>query len=48
MGPKIIAACDFVRGGGSMAGIGRLQDARAIVEGRKGTRVCQPHDAREP
>ena len=48
MGPKIIAACDFVRGGGSMAGIGRLQDARAIVEGRKGPRVCQPHDAREP
>lgn len=39
MGPKITAACDFVRAGGSMAGIGRLQDARAIVEGRAGTQV---------
>lgn len=39
MGPKIIAACDFVRAGGKVAGIGRLQDARAIVEGRTGTRV---------
>jgi carbamate kinase len=40
MGPKITAACDFVRAGGKMAGIGRLQDARAIVEERAGTRVC--------
>lgn len=39
MGPKITAACDFVRAGGSMAGIGRLQDARAIVEGRAGGQV---------
>ena len=39
MGPKIAAACDFVRAGGTMAGIGRLQDARAIVEGRAGTQV---------
>jgi carbamate kinase len=39
MGPKIAAACDFVRGGGTLAGIGRLQDARAIVEGRAGTQV---------
>jgi carbamate kinase len=39
MGPKIIAACDFVRAGGKVAGIGRLQDTRAIVEGRTGTRV---------
>jgi len=39
MGPKISAACDFVRAGGTMAGIGRLQDARAIVEGRAGTQV---------
>lgn len=39
MGPKIIAASDFVRAGGKVAGIGRLQDARAIVEGRTGTRV---------
>lgn len=39
MGPKITAACDFARGGGKMAGIGLLQDARAIVEGLTGTRV---------
>jgi len=39
MGPKIAAACDFVRGGGKLAGIGRLQDARAIIEGLAGTRV---------
>lgn len=39
MGPKITAACDFVRAGGAMAGIGRLQDARKIVEGEAGTQV---------
>jgi carbamate kinase len=39
MGPKITAACDFLRAGGVMAGIGRLQDARAIVEMRAGTQV---------
>lgn len=39
MGPKIIAACDFVRAGGQLAGIGRLQDARAIIEGRAGTQI---------
>jgi carbamate kinase len=39
MGPKVTAACDFVRAGGQMAGIGRLEDARAIVEGRAGTLV---------
>ena len=39
MGPKISAACAFVRSGGTMAGIGRLEDARAILEGRQGTRV---------
>lgn len=42
MGPKITAACDFVRAGGVMAGIGRLQDARAIVERRAGTQVLAP------
>jgi carbamate kinase len=48
MGPKITAACDFVRAGGQMAGVGRLQDARAIVEGLAGTRVrlAPDHDAR--
>jgi carbamate kinase len=39
MGPKITAACEFVRCGGKISGIGRLQDARAIIEGRAGTRV---------
>ncbi len=39
MGPKISAACAFVLAGGALAGIGRLADARGIVEGRAGTRV---------
>ena len=39
VGPKISSACSFVRAGGLMAGIGCLQDARAIVEDQKGTRV---------
>jgi carbamate kinase len=39
MAPKIAAACDFVRAGGQLAGIGRLEDARAIIEGRAGTRI---------
>jgi hypothetical protein len=39
MGPKVAAACGFVQAGGTLAGIGRLQDARAIVEGRAGTQV---------
>lgn len=39
MGPKVIAACEFVQAGGRFAGIGRLKDACAIVEGQSGTRV---------
>lgn len=39
MGPKVTAACSFVRDGGKMAGIGRLQDASEILKGRAGTRV---------
>ncbi len=39
MGPKIAASRAFVRSGGKLAGIGTLQDARAILEGRAGTRV---------
>ena len=38
MGPKLRAACDFAEGGG-VSGIGRLQDAVAILEGSAGTRV---------
>ena len=47
MGPKIAAACDFVRAGGILAGIGRLQDARAIVEGRAGTQISMDSLAAE-
>lgn len=39
MGPKVAAASDFARRSGKLAGIGRLSDARAILEGRAGTRV---------
>jgi carbamate kinase len=41
MGPKVAAASDFARRSGKLAGIGRLSDARAILEGRAGTRVIQ-------
>jgi len=37
MGPKVTAACDFVEATGKMAGIGALEDAIAIMEGRSGT-----------
>jgi len=43
MGPKITAASAFVRAGGTLAGIGTLQDARedarAIIEGQAGTQI---------
>ena len=39
MGPKVAAAIAFVRSGGNLAGIGRLQDARAILEGQAGTQI---------
>lgn len=38
MGPKLLAACDFAESGG-LSGIGRLQDAVAILKGSAGTRV---------
>jgi len=38
MGPKLQAACDFAQAGG-ISGIGRLQDAVAILEGSAGTLV---------
>lgn len=40
MGPKLSAACDFADRGG-FAGIGRLADAMAILDGAAGTRVAQ-------
>lgn len=39
MGPKVVAACQFVDAGGVMAGIGRLDVALEIIEGKVGTRV---------
>ncbi|MDX5976629.1 carbamate kinase [Vreelandella alkaliphila] len=38
MGPKLRAACEFAEAGG-LSGIGRLQDAIAILDGSAGTRV---------
>lgn len=37
MGPKVQAACEFVEATGGTAGIGRIQDASAILAGRAGT-----------
>ena len=39
MGPKVEAASSFAAVPGRMAGIGRLEEARAILEGRSGTLV---------
>lgn len=39
MGPKVGAAVAFVKASRKLAGIGKLTDARAILEGRAGTRV---------
>ncbi|MFO8025451.1 carbamate kinase [Thiohalophilus sp.] len=39
MGPKVEAACRFVRGGGGFAAIGRLNEAQAILEQRRGSRI---------
>lgn len=39
MGPKVEAACAFVEAGGTMAGIGALADALAILHGDAGTTV---------
>ncbi len=39
MGAKVEAACGFVDDTGGFAGIGRLQDAAAILAGTTGTRL---------
>lgn len=39
MGPKVEAACWFASDSGNFAGIGRLQDAAAILAGTAGTRI---------
>jgi carbamate kinase len=41
MGPKVAAAVAFATASGKLAGIGQLTDARAILEGRAGTRVLE-------
>jgi carbamate kinase len=40
MGPKVEAACEFVEQTAGIAGIGRLQDAAAILAGEAGTVVA--------
>lgn len=37
MGPKVAASCRFVERTGGLAGIGRLEDATAILDGKAGT-----------
>jgi carbamate kinase len=39
MGPKVEAACDYARATGGRAGIGALEDAVAIIQGRAGTQI---------
>jgi carbamate kinase len=39
MAPKVAAACEFLERGAGLVGIGALADARAILDGRAGTRI---------
>jgi carbamate kinase len=41
MGPKVGAACRFVRATGRRAAIGALQDAAAVIAGTAGTQVVR-------
>jgi carbamate kinase len=43
MGPKVAAACAFVRATGHVACIGALSDLPDIIEGRKGTIISNRH-----
>jgi len=47
MGPKVEAACGFVRATGGRAGIGALEDAVAIIEGRAGTLISTEFESIE-
>lgn len=47
MGPKVEAACDFVEATGGRAGIGSLEDAAAIMQGRAGTTISTAADGIE-
>lgn len=46
MGPKLRAGSDFATAG-RFTGIGRLEDAIAILDGRTGTRIVTPDEAQE-
>lgn len=49
MGPKAQAAARFAGGVGGIAAIGALSDAKAVLEGRSGTRVLpEPHNGAAP
>ncbi len=41
MAPKVKAACEYVEQTGGIAGIGRLKDASAILNGTAGTRITK-------
>jgi carbamate kinase len=41
MAPKVEALCRFVEATGGIGGIGRLEDAAAILAGTAGTIVCR-------
>ena len=44
MGPKVEAACRFVRETGRRSAIGRLRELRDVVEGRAGTQISNEID----
>jgi carbamate kinase len=41
MGPKVLAACQFVRETGKQAAIGKLSDLSLIMQGRAGTLIAE-------
>ena len=45
MEPKVTAAREFAEASGGIAGIGRLEDARAILKGKAGTVIAADTDA---
>jgi carbamate kinase len=47
MGPKVEAACEYARTTGGRAGIGPLEDAVAIVQGRAGTLISTDFEGLE-
>jgi len=47
MGPKVESALAYVEAVGGSAGIGRLEDARALLDGAAGTRITRDADGVE-